>query len=82
MVYQFSSTFIQGVLAKYEPKTRKLTLDSFIVPQASLHSQKENDVLTRYFHGGYANIGFHEKDGKWVWYDGLPVDYLNWKNAL
>merc|ERR1712213_271969 len=31
MGYRFTPTFIQNVLSKYEPRTRRLTLDNFIV---------------------------------------------------
>ena len=31
MGYRFTPTFIQNVLSKYEPRSRKLTLDNFIV---------------------------------------------------
>merc|ERR1712110_669363 len=31
MGYRFSPTFVQNLLAKYDPKTRRLTLDNFIV---------------------------------------------------
>lgn len=31
MGYRFSPTFVQNLLGKYDPKTRKLTLDNFIV---------------------------------------------------
>ena len=31
MGYRFSPTFVQNLLAKYDPRTRKLTLDNFIV---------------------------------------------------
>ena len=31
MGYRFSPTFVQNLLAKYDPKTKRLTLDNFIV---------------------------------------------------
>ena len=31
MGYRFTPTFIQNILAKYDSKTRRLTLDNFIV---------------------------------------------------
>ena len=31
MGYRFTPTFVQNLLAKYDPRTRKLTLDNFIV---------------------------------------------------
>jgi hypothetical protein len=31
MGYRFSPTFIQNLMAKYDPRTRRLTLDNFIV---------------------------------------------------
>lgn len=31
MGYRFSPTFVQNLLAKFDPKTRKLTLDNYIV---------------------------------------------------
>ena len=31
MGYRFSPTFVQNLLAKYDPRTRRLTLDNFIV---------------------------------------------------
>ncbi len=31
MGYRFSPTFVQNLLGKYDPRTRKLTLDNFIV---------------------------------------------------
>ena len=31
MGYRFTPTFVQNLLAKYDPRTRRLTLDNFIV---------------------------------------------------
>jgi hypothetical protein len=31
MGYRFSPTFVQNLLSKYDPRSRKLTLDNFIV---------------------------------------------------
>ena len=31
MGYRFSPTFVQNLLAKFDPRTRRLTLDNFIV---------------------------------------------------
>ena len=31
MGYRFTPTFVQNLLAKYDARTRKLTLDNFIV---------------------------------------------------
>jgi hypothetical protein len=31
MGFRFSPTFVQNLLAKYDPKTRRLSLDNFIV---------------------------------------------------
>lgn len=31
MGYRFSPTFVTNILAKYDPRTRRMTLDNFIV---------------------------------------------------
>jgi len=36
MGYRFSPTFVQNLLSKYDPRTRKLTLDNFIVASVQI----------------------------------------------
>ena len=45
---------------------------------ASIHSKIENNVLSQY--RGNRSIGLHKVNEKWLWSDGTPVDYVNWKN--
>ena len=47
-----------------------------------IHSQGENEVLRKYSHGYSHRIGLYKDKfkGEWLWYDGSPVDYVNWKN--
>ena len=45
---------------------------------ASIHSEIENNVLSQYYVP--RSIGLHKGNEKWVWSDGTPVDYVNWKN--
>ena len=36
MGYRFSPTFVQNLLSKYDPRTRRLTLDNFIVASVQI----------------------------------------------
>ena len=36
MGYRFSPTFVQNLLSKYDPRTKKLTLDNFIVASVQI----------------------------------------------
>merc|ERR1712179_238794 len=58
--YRFSQTFVQNVLTKYDPKTRRLALDNFIVVCFSLKrltdSFKRRDREMR----GQALIGYED----------------------
>ena len=52
---------------------------------ASIHSQSEHDYAvslmdpsTRFVHIGFNDIA---SNGNWVWTDGSPVDYTNWKSG-
>ena len=36
MGYRFTPTFVQNLLAKYNPRDRKLTLDNFIVASVQI----------------------------------------------
>ena len=44
MGYRFSPTFVQNLLSKYDPRTKKLTLDNFIV--ASVQVKRLTGKLT------------------------------------
>ena len=60
MQYSFSQTFVQNILTKYDPKTRRLTLDNFIVVCFSLKrltdSFKRRDREMR----GQAMMGYED----------------------
>jgi len=59
--------------------TRCLEMDAALV---SIHSAEENQYVSNVC-GGNCWIGLHDtvEEGKFVWEDGTPVDYTNWKEG-
>lgn len=75
MGYRFSQTFVQNLLAKYDPRTRRLTLDNFIVACVQIQRLTSSFRTRDREMKGQATMAYED-------FIGLALGAHNWKKAF
>ena len=63
MGYRFSPTFVTNLLSKYDPKTKRLTLDHFIVASVQIKRLTGKlNISILVFGGNFLNICYVQSE--------------------
>jgi len=81
--YGLSACFWVDHRMRYDWKQAQELCEQRGMKLASIHSRQENDFIAGLLDGiwTWIALGDGTEEGRWVWSDGSPVDYVNWQSG-